>query len=411
MDVLGRDSEFLSYIAQRLKRESFVLVDVGCSGGIADHWRAFGPRLRAFGFDPNISECKRLQDEEPSDQVEYVPAFLKGDPETEKAFAGKPRFGASPWERLSANRSAEIRRPQLVSSHDLTAQNQWHLTDLADDNEAVVLADFLSERGVKDVDFIKIDVDGEDLVILKSLLGSLGDLQVLGVCLEVSYFGTTSETDHTFHNMDRLMRGAGFDLFDLTVRRYSAATLPSPYEGPMPAQSLQGRPLLGDALYLRDFCAPHLQSQVAAASTEKLAKLAALLATAGLPDHAAEVFVSNRERLDGDFDVDATLDLLASKIKRSETAGDGAAESYVAHMAAFERDDESFYNGAHPGPAWVPARERRITELEGQVEALEREAEARQGTIEVLEGEVEALRASMSWKLTSPLRAVFRLFS
>ena len=36
--------------------EPFVLIDVGCSGGISDYWRAFGKDLVAFGFDPQKSE-------------------------------------------------------------------------------------------------------------------------------------------------------------------------------------------------------------------------------------------------------------------------------------------------------------------------------------------------------------------
>ena len=49
------------------------------------------------------------------------------------------------------------------------------------------------------------------------------------------------------------MRAHGFALFDLTVRTYSSSALPQPYVMPHAAQSIRGRPLQGDALYIRDF--------------------------------------------------------------------------------------------------------------------------------------------------------------
>jgi hypothetical protein len=53
-----------------------VLIDVGVSGGLDAQWRTFADRLRAFGFDPWIDECKRLAHEETSDKVEYIAALV-----------------------------------------------------------------------------------------------------------------------------------------------------------------------------------------------------------------------------------------------------------------------------------------------------------------------------------------------
>ena len=39
-------------------------------------WRAFGPRLTAFGFDPNLNECARLNAVETLSGVKYVAAFV-----------------------------------------------------------------------------------------------------------------------------------------------------------------------------------------------------------------------------------------------------------------------------------------------------------------------------------------------
>ena len=251
MEILQHDTRFAKFVADHLSDESFMLVDVGCSGGIASHWRVFGSRLKALGFDPNVKECRRLQAQETSEGIEYIAAFVGADAVTEAHFAGRPRWGANPWDRLAVKLSIEARARSMrqASNEERTAANAWQLTELADSTAPIVLSDYLRDRGIRDVDFVKIDVDGEDLVILTSLQSELAELRTLGVCLEVNFYGTTSETDHTFHNMDRLMRAAEFELFDLTVRRYSVAALPSRYEAQNPAQSLHGRPLQGDAIH------------------------------------------------------------------------------------------------------------------------------------------------------------------
>ena len=75
---------------------------------------------------------------------------------------------------------------------------------------------------------------------------------VFGIGIEVNYCGTDAANQNTFHNVDRFLRKHGFDLYDLTVRKYSLAALPAPYADKIPAQSNRGRPLQGDALYFKD---------------------------------------------------------------------------------------------------------------------------------------------------------------
>ena len=186
-----------------------------------------------------------------------------------------------------------------------------------------------------------------DFVILSSIRDELESMKVLGACLEVNYFGTASPTDHTFHNTDRLMREAGFDLFGLTVRPYSVAALPARYALNMPAQSLVGRPLQGDALYFRDLCAPHNWGLALTMGPEKIAKLAALFAMTGLPDHAAELLIKFRRRLAGLFDVESGLELLAAQLQELAPINEPPLR-YRDYMAAFKRDDRRFYPTVFP---------------------------------------------------------------
>ncbi|MFZ1993228.1 MAG: hypothetical protein WAU75_03900, partial [Solirubrobacteraceae bacterium] len=76
-------------------RHPFVLIDVGCSDGIDEAWRAFGPSLVAHGYDTDVAECERLQAREPFDHVSYHPRAV-GLPESHP-FAQRRREDATRW--------------------------------------------------------------------------------------------------------------------------------------------------------------------------------------------------------------------------------------------------------------------------------------------------------------------------
>jgi hypothetical protein len=221
--------------------------------------------------------------------------------------------------------------------------NLWQQTALADPSTPVVLSDFARSMNVTDVDFIKIDVDGEDFAILSSIADELGAWRVLGVGLEVNFFGSDNSTDHTFHNMDRFMRAHGFDLFNISVRRYSHAAMPSIYSWRNPSPTRTGRPLQGDAIYLRDVCAEDNEGFAAEIENEKLLKLAAIASLAGTPDSAAQILLQFRERLEVDVNTMAALELLSTQAQLELGFSDPLP--YADYMLAFEADDPMFYTG------------------------------------------------------------------
>ncbi len=334
---------FLQLVSERLGDKYFTLIDVGCSGGIDEVWRVFDARLRVLGFDPNLQEVKRLNAAEKLPAVEYIAAFV-GPPQDDPAMAqmrARDFWAHNPWGRLSTARTLEIRAAEIAKAGSVEKQrlNQWRSVPLADPDRLLVLADVLRDRSIRDVDFIKIDVDGADLVILRSLEQTLKDTQVLGLGIEVNFFGSEEPHRNTFHNVDRFMRAAGFELFDLSVRRYSASALPAPYTYVTPAQGAWGRILQGDALYVRDVAAPEQADFAGALAPNKLAKLAAIFAVFGLPDCAAEVLVRFRRELATFLDVDRALDAL---VEHCASNGIGAP-SYESYIKEFEQDGPRFY--------------------------------------------------------------------
>lgn len=451
MDALLRQSPTVAYIADHLGEDLFTVIDVGCSGGHMPGWRALGAHLRAFAFDPQRFEIARLRTAETNPLCEYIEGYVGAptDHPLRKLHAYDVYWSRGPWGRLAAARSQALahgRAPEPVTRFNhydetmpeldipllgapsrlspmtpegrsalqpdaaangtqideaeaarqkaLQEQNLWAEADLADETRQIVLPDYLRDRGVTDLDFLKIDVDGPDYDILYTMSEALSAKQILGVSLEVNFNGSHLPHHHTFHNMDRFMRAHGFTLFALTVRTYSSAALPQPYEMPHPAQNIKGRPLQGDALYIRDFGTALPVSEAEAVSDEKLAKTAALFAMFDLPAEGVEHLLRFKDRLSRLFDVDHAVELLTQESQRDEKTD----WSYPEYMAAFDRADPFFFNRQH-APNYDPTTQAgghpsdiaQAVARDAQAEAAEARADA-----EAARAEAAALRVELA---------------
>lgn len=328
MEGLRRDSRFSHFVADSLGSDFFTLIDVGCSGGLASSFRDFGRNLRAIGIDPNVAEVERLIAAETLPNVDYLAAYV--DIDRHSKVINNSNF----WNRLSVAQTLEMRSLQsaLYSAREQTENNLWQNTELA--SMKISLPAYLESKKVFDVDFLKIDVDGADYAILQSCDLLLRDAKILGVGIEVNFYGDADPETNTFHNIDRFMRAQGFALFNLSVRRYSAKALPSRYQISIPAQTEFGRIYQGDALYMRDVCAANGEKEASSLDESKLLKLAALFSLFGMPDGAAEILKS----MSGFFGRDEGLDILTFQADR-----DGVFGGYLSYMSAFARDDLWFW--------------------------------------------------------------------
>jgi hypothetical protein len=319
--------------------DPFRLIDVGCSGGISKFWQIFQTSLQALGIDPVIDECDRLNNGEPSGNIRYQAAFV-GLPEDHPFIQRRGKrdvWGANPWERLSACRGARILADRTKQEEKLPVLNDWNNARLADPKARLTVEQLAAQKGWSTVDFLKVDVDGHDLDVLLSGENLIRSAPVLGIAMEVNYYGTGCDTDHTFHNTDRLMREWGFELFDLTVRRYSLSALPAIFEYDVPAQTRLGRPFQGDALYLRDPGAWQYNPAAAVPlNAIQLLKLACLFAAFGLPDHAVELLRDHADDIAPLTEVAPLLHLLANEV-------DPSMPSYDDYLNRFESDPSAFY--------------------------------------------------------------------
>jgi len=336
---------FPALIAKSLGTEPFSLVDVGCSGGIDPKWRVFEPNLRILGIDASEAECRRLSALERNADATYVAGFAglpEGHPIRHRTSVSA--IGDLIQPRFSYMRTREIRRDWMERAphEERIRQNEWQMTELASPAATIVVPELLTQRGWKNADYLKIDIDRDDYEVLQSFDGRFEEFGLVAVQLEVMFIGSDSDLQHTFHNTDRFMRRQGFELFDLEVRRYSKRALPGPYIWPTPAETVYGRPFMGEAYYALDPTAAKDRGRPL--DFQKLAKLAAIFSLWNVPDVAAELLLARRAEFQSLLPVDNALDALAAQVQPFRLV----PRSYAAYMAEFEKDSAAFYRREGP---------------------------------------------------------------
>jgi FkbM family methyltransferase len=244
--------------AKAVAAAPIVLVDVGARGGLGEPWRSLPHGLlRVVAFEPDPEEAARLNRSAPAG-VEYVPAAL-WDSETtiELHVADVPSTSSvhpPDEERLRRYEEAHW-RPRVTRSKIPVA--------------ATTLDRVLEERGLV-CDFLKVDVQGAELEVLRGSSRSLGN--VLAALVETWTVAVHRGQGRTGAVLEKLAE-CGLDVFDVGV---AAAW----YRRGAAAQSLEAkRQVTGlDLFALRD--PPPLEPV-------SLAKGAAFAEAFGFPDVAA----------------------------------------------------------------------------------------------------------------------------
>lgn len=303
------------------RRDPVHIVDVGASGGIDSYWHEFGDQLRAVGFDPLIVEIERLKNEG-ARGVNYIAAWVT----CASPLPDDSRLSTDFFQRTSAVRAAELARLDYTREH-FNAGAELRLSD-----ERIVLDDYFSDADASSIDFMKVDTDGQDYEVLVGTRSILHAGRVLGLAVEVQFQGHVSESANVFGNIDRLLRGAGFSLFDVEAYRYSRAALPAEFVYEIPAQTKSGQVSWGDALYFRDLGDPDYEQRWGFFPTsEDVLKLACFYELFGLLDCAAELILKYTALLRGELDCRELLDILA-------TEQTGRKTSHAALIREFELD-------------------------------------------------------------------------
>lgn len=221
-----------------LEESPLTIVDVGAAGGIHRRWNALGHKPRAILFEPDPRTREKLV-KETEDSI-VLPTALSDH-------KGTMEFNLCRAEQLSS-----VYKPNLPLLKRFLEQKYLSGFEIAESISLPcdTLDHQLKERKIIDVDFIKIDVEGHELPILRGAVQTLK--QATGLELEVGFMSVRQDQP-LFEEVHREVSNAGFELFDLEKSYFSRPGNRS--YGPD-----KGQLVFGNALYLRlpeEVCSRH----------------------------------------------------------------------------------------------------------------------------------------------------------
>jgi FkbM family methyltransferase len=254
-----------------------VIGDVGARQGFDRGWDVFGEHCLQIGFEPDAEECARIaaaydarRDADlPRERIESVALWNEA--------------GRRPLYVMRDANVASCYPPNLAFFRRLPDPSPMHVLKTVE-IETTTLDRYHAATGAR-FDVLKLDVQGGELAVLQGGARQLAG-HVLAVITEVE-FVELYEGQPLFADVDRFLRGHGFGLFDLDVRRWRRRALPADFDG-----IRVGQTVWGDALYLRDPIVSPVPAGADARVT--LLKLAALAEFFALPDYAMEILAHAR---------------------------------------------------------------------------------------------------------------------
>lgn len=344
----------------------FGLIDVGASGGIAPQWLMFGNDLRAIGLDPLVIECERLNRESRSPNVSYKACFVVSkdpvDHVPDDMTADPARSKDNYW--IARSSSAEALRLLGMDFADYAREQYNRGEPMRHSEERISLDEFCSVRPELRPNFLKVDTDGSDLQVLRGGRQLLRSSDMLGVAIEANLHGPIHPAANTWPHIDTLLRECGFTLFDMSLWRFSRAALPAKFVYEVPAQTVRGQVLWGDALYFRDLGAPNHDAMWGTdPDALGVLKLACLFELYDLEDCAAELLRQRENLLSSIVEVAPLLDLLTPCV-------DGEAVGYQRYIELFQTGPRRFLPSSPLRIDLKPAPRRRWRQLRGAVSHL-----------------------------------------
>ena len=249
-----------------IEREGIDFLDIGCSGGLNDRWKALFQLLNYVGFDPNKEECQRLSKlPSPYKNAHFSPYAIAGD--VGQAVMHLTEF--PPCYSILRPRHQWLRRFSFHNLFNEVGKSTVNCTTL----------NYLAETEDLRADIIKLDTQGLELPILRSASRILPHT----FCVETetgfveNYVGETVAAE-----LDGFMRQNGFLLFDIKIYRVGRAN--------RFAQRSRQQPIWCESLWMRDYRASESWDiTVPLPNRAQAIKALYICKTLGFPDYGFEL--------------------------------------------------------------------------------------------------------------------------
>ena len=206
------------------------LVDIGVRGGIHARWNQCRKHLQVIGFEPDPEAFRALANESSGSKSHtYLNTALSNVD------------GQADFYNTRSPGSSSLLRPNAKFLSEFPEADRW---DIISTTKVIVtpLDRVLREAGIDGVDFIKLDTQGTELLILQGGSKTL-DKSVFGIEVEVE-FAELYQEQPMFSDVDQYLRSLGFALFDMRTIDWKREN--AKYIG-----GRKGQMVFADALYLK----------------------------------------------------------------------------------------------------------------------------------------------------------------
>lgn len=275
--------------------EKISVIDCGAKGGTeAEKWSFSGDRVIIYGFDPDEDECTRLNSEAEARGLQhyYYPICLgQSDQQSRKFYMTKQAYSHSLYQpdEKQVSRWKQFQEGKLVCTRDNLG------IDKVTEIQTTSLDTWADTYNIAEIDFIKMDVQGAELEILK---GAKKLLQtVLGMEVEVEFVPLYVDQP-LFADVDIFLRKEGFSFFDFNFlhnghfvgRMLSPVTVMHESNNTVPCFQTAGQLCTADALYLLDPI-DHRSGRMRDLPVNKILKLVCISEVRGQIEYAFELLV------------------------------------------------------------------------------------------------------------------------
>jgi len=220
-------------------------LDIGARGGVTSDIEPLGDAASVYGFEPDADECERLNDgpastDHPYASLEFLP------------FALGPRRERRTLNIMQHEGASSLLEPDPSFKERFKTRSAYFDVKRKVAVDTVPLDDVIDERGLDNPVYMKIDVEGFELEILKGAEKLLGS-SLLAIRSEIVFtspriaqpdFGEIAAYLKPFEMMPM-----GF-LYLVDWRSQSSKKHPRKAKGPIPYS--RGQTIHGDVVFLRD---------------------------------------------------------------------------------------------------------------------------------------------------------------
>lgn len=356
----------------RILNDPLVVFDVGVRWGFQEHWKHLEPYVKLIGIDADEQEVKQLEKNEKTED-KFVPKVLGA-----KNGRGIIHLTQNPACSSLYHPDAElIRKRPGMSDTSLISTKEVNIS---------TLDDWAKNKGVTKADFMKLDVQGAELDILKGSKNILGSVRAVEVEVQFNplYIGVP-----LFGDVDRYLRRQGFSLWRIrNFSHYHLAGADLKYDTeeiinfdsfPVKFNGRGGQLFWGDAFYVHE--------EIAMESPrpwEKILKDSCIMGVLGFTD----IYTASLREV-----LQSCPEDVAQKIKAAFKPNDP-----ILHW--IEQGDITDKDGN------ITAKGYDFTETH-TVHRLETELNTVRADLEQARQKINAYHGSRSYKITAPLRMVF----